>query len=115
MKLHEKKQKDPNWKTPSALLELPELYDWEERYVKMFFVLSPSRQQGMGIGYIPYSEITNYCTFHEVDDPEMFIEVIQKSDKAYVEATNDKLEMKRKQQDPPKPPPTPKRRKPTPS
>lgn len=90
----ENQGKDQNWKTPKAITEMPELMPWESSYVEAFYKLSSSRQSGMGLGAIPYSEITNYCDFWNESDPELFIYIIQKSDNAYLEEYNRQQEAK---------------------
>lgn len=85
---------DPNWKTPKAILDMPEMMPWEKPYVQAFYTLTSSRQSGMGLGAIPYSEMTNYCQFWDVADPELFIHIMQKCDNAYLEEYNRQQEAK---------------------
>lgn len=75
-----------------AITERPELIFSDEYYLTAFFKLSGSRQNGMGIGAIPLSEIINYCEFLEDDDPETFIDIIQHCDNTYMELEAEKME-----------------------
>jgi len=81
---------DPTWRMPSALAERPELQPYHYEYIKGFYFLSSSRSIGMGIGYIPMSEYFRYCEFYEIDDPEMFIEIVRAMDQRYVQLANEK-------------------------
>lgn len=42
----------------------------------------------MGLGPIPFSEISNYCEFFSEEDPAMFIYVINRADQAYLQEQN---------------------------
>lgn len=44
----------------------------------------------MGAEPIPLSEITNYCTFLDDDDPALFIEVITRCDMVYMDHARQK-------------------------
>lgn len=61
-------------------------------YLDAFFTLNPSRQSGMGIGYIPFTEIASYANNigHIEEDVQDFVFVIQAMDSAYVEEVNRK-------------------------
>ena len=52
---------------PQSLQNQPELFYDAIPYWMAFNALSSSRQSGMGLGYIPYSEITSY-----LDDQRIF-------------------------------------------
>lgn len=74
-----------------AITEKPELIFTDEYYLTAFFKLSSSRQNGMGIGAIPLSEIIRYCEFLEDTEPETFIEIIQHCDNVYMELEAEKM------------------------
>lgn len=64
--------------------ERPELFDdlldvWEG-----FVLLSPSRQSGMGMGYIPLAEIKAYLELFGTYDVERFVRLIRHVDREFV-------------------------------
>lgn len=95
----EKNQGKPDWKTPSAITDRPELEFHEELYLKDFYTLSSSRQSGMGLGAIPVSEILKFCEHFEIPDSDDFLYVIQKIDNAYLEFHRDKQEQEKPKDD----------------
>lgn len=95
-KIHEDNQHDPNWITPSAIREMPELAFWEMVYVKAFYILSGSRQLGMSVGPIQLSEIYIYCQMFNEPDIELITYVIQKCDSVYLEEYNKQQESKQR-------------------
>jgi len=92
--MDDENQGKPGWETPTALKEMPEIAAWEHKYVQAFYALTNSRQSGMGLGAIPYSELTNYCDFWHEPDPELFIYVLQQADSAYMDEYNKQQEAK---------------------
>lgn len=72
----------------------PEITHFESEYVSAFFMLTGSRQSGMGLGSIPLSEILKYCEFFEPEDPELLVHVIQRVDSAYLKEYNEEQERK---------------------
>ena len=83
----------PNVKPP------PDLF-WDAVIIwKAFISLSPSRQSGMGLGYIPYSEITNYLDENEIEpleERQWMRTHIQFVDSVYIDEQNKKQEKKNK-------------------
>lgn len=79
-----KVESDPNRALPSAITAMPENDAQSAYYYNAYKVLRRTWQPAMGAEPVPLSEITNYCTFLDDDDPEMFIEVITAADSAYM-------------------------------
>lgn len=87
--MHEEEKGSPGYTPNACVRDRPRLGMLESYYLGVFSELSPSRQIGMGaVGAIVYSEITNYCCFHNVLDPDFLIEVIQRVDAAYLGIVN---------------------------
>lgn len=59
-------------------------------YIQDFYKLSSSRQQGMGVGAIPVSEILKYIEHYNIPDSEDFLFVMQSVDNAYLEKVSEK-------------------------
>lgn len=76
-----------------ALENRPELLP-ELRYVwNGFILLSDSRSSGMGLSYIPLSEILAWFQIYDIDDMaerEEVLEMIKALDRIYVEYQNSK-------------------------
>lgn len=72
---------------PAWFNDQPELFPWEEFYVKAFFDLDTERHSGMSIGPIPWSKIQEYGDRSGLDSDMMvvFTEVIRKTDTKYRE------------------------------
>lgn len=64
-------------------------------FLDAFFVLSPSRQQGMGPGGILLSEMQVYCQIHDIDDVPRFIRFVQALDAAYLEHVAEEMSKKK--------------------
>lgn len=94
--MHEENAGKPDWETPTAIKEMPELEMWEAPYVKAFYMLSGSRQSGMGVGAILLSEILAYCDFFNEPEPELFLYIIQRMDSAFLEEYNRQQDAKPK-------------------
>jgi len=68
-------------------------------YYMAFNELSTSRQMGMGLGYIPYREISSYLDENEIFHPDertRFRRFITFLDNIYVKKNNEKSEAKSK-------------------
>ncbi len=74
--------------------ERPEIDLWLSYYLKAFKRLSTSRQSGMGLGFIPLSEITNYAIAFDEYDLEKFVSIIQAADNEFVTMYNKKVDDK---------------------
>ena len=79
---------------PKFVTEKPEHSIWTSYYLQAFYRLTSSRQSGMGLGYIPYSEISKYYYDFNVEDLEKFVTIIQATDRAYVAEYNKKDDKK---------------------
>ena len=82
-----------------ALQNRPEIFQDVVHYYIAFNELSASRQSGMGLGYIPYSEIRGYLNEHWIIDYEErleWIQWIQFIDRLYVKIQSSEQEKKRK-------------------
>jgi hypothetical protein len=76
----------------------PELFPDLVFYYSSFNTLSTSRQSGFGIGYIPYSEISNYLTEQHIfdfEDRQDCIRWIQFIDREYVKLQHKKQDNKK--------------------
>lgn len=51
-------------KLPEPIENAPELYPWLHPYYKAFEELMSDRENGMGIGYIPWTAINEYAKRH---------------------------------------------------
>jgi hypothetical protein len=72
--------------TPTALKNEPILTYETMPYIKAFSILSNSHQVHDGIIQpIPLTEMESYCRLFNVDDIELFIEVMHAADQAYME------------------------------
>ena len=81
---------EKNGKPVQALSDKPK-YDFTVQwYLDAFSSLSMSRQMGMGLGYIPFSEIAKYAEIigHIEDDVQDFIQIVQAMDSAYLSEVN---------------------------
>lgn len=67
-------------------LDPPEITILDREYIEGFYMLTSSRQSGMGIGAIPLSEIFGYADRHYSDEDEYdaFVSIIQAADNAYI-------------------------------
>ncbi len=77
--------------TLPPLQEEPDLNDCIVPYWRAFTALASSRQSGMGLGYIPYSEIVFYLNENDIFDQEereRMLNIIQFIDGKYVELKN---------------------------
>ena len=65
-------------------------------YIEAFYDLSSCRAIGMGaVGQIPYTAILQWVDYWGVDQPELFISIVQSLDHIYLEHVNkDKEEVK---------------------
>jgi len=83
----------PNIQSPPVLF-------WDAVIIwRAFVALSPSRQSGMGLGYIPYSEITGYLNEHKIsplEEREWMRSHIQFVDSVYVDEQNKKTKKQEK-------------------
>ncbi|MCP3684780.1 MAG: hypothetical protein GY861_19095 [bacterium] len=81
--------------TLPPLQEEPDLNDCVVPYWRAFTTLAPSRQAGMGLGYIPYSEIICYLNENDIFDQEeraRMLNVVQFIDSEYVILKNTKAQ-----------------------
>lgn len=88
--LEEQARKYPD-DPPASLADRPWVGGQIGEMLDAFFVLSPSRQQGMGPGGILLSEMQVYCQIHEIDDVPRFIRFMQALDAAYLEHVGEEL------------------------
>jgi hypothetical protein len=82
---------------PEALANPPELFYDAIPFWEAFSALSSSRQQGMGIGYIPYSEVSAYLDENEVfelEERHRFRHYIRVIDGVFVEKQSAKIKSK---------------------
>ena len=79
---------------PAPILDEEPLLNSESTlYWEMFTTLSNSRAMGMGVGFIPLSEIVSYCILHDIDDADVIdelIKIINSIDGHYVKLQQDK-------------------------
>ena len=62
-------------------------------YVEAFHDLSTCRTIGMGaVGPIPYTAILHWLEYWQVDEPELFIAIVQSADHVYLSIVNEKKE-----------------------
>ena len=75
---------------PPFLEKMPQLRFDLAWIVEAFYVLSGSRQIGMGVGAIPISEIEAYIHLYGLidEDIDRFIKLIAAMDSAYVQHAN---------------------------
>jgi hypothetical protein len=79
-------------------LELrPKLTPFTERYYQMFETLINSRDLGMGIGYIPISEMNEVLNLYQVDSEERAyaVKMIQALDSVYVQHLRERSDAKK--------------------
>lgn len=62
----------------------------QQIYAEAFLDLNNSRQVGMGISPIPFSELKAYIKLYKINDYEEFIWIITHLDNEYVKIQNDK-------------------------
>ena len=90
---------------PQSYLDRPELNILEIGYWQAFNELSSSRQSGMGLGFIPYSEISAYLDEHHILDYEERFEwryLITAIDTEFITIKNAEHERKTKVKNKPK-------------
>lgn len=73
-------------KAVAVIDEKPELFGDLQDIWEAFGMLDPSRQNGMGMGYIPLAEIKAYLEMFGTDDVDRFVRLLRHLDKAYVDA-----------------------------
>jgi len=94
---------EKNLPVPQSFLDQPELTQESAPYYLAFNEVSTSRQMGMGLGHIPYSEITGYLNENDIDHPEdrkRYRKFIVLLDNLYVKKSNEKSENKSKKKSP---------------
>ena len=80
----------PNIDSQPAVVEMPEVNKWVELpYIDAFYILTGSRQSGMGLGRIPLSEILYYYEHFPIGRKMDFIYIIQYTDNMYLKAYYD--------------------------
>ena len=62
----------------------------QQMYAEAFLDLNNSRNVGMGISSIPFSEVKAYIELYKIDDYEEFIWIITHLDNEYVKIQNEK-------------------------
>lgn len=67
-----------------ALVNQPEMVSGFEWLYEAFFLLSASRQVGMGLGPIPIEAMAVYADHYPVDDFEEFVILIRHLDSVYL-------------------------------
>lgn len=75
---------------PKRFFERPDLPKEFEWLMEAFWVLHSSRQSGMGIGYIPLTEIKAYAEMFDVPDVRMLVGCIRALDRIFVERESEK-------------------------
>lgn len=84
------------FKTTSKAVDEPELSVGAREYVSMFYRLTGSRPVGMGVGAIPMSELLIYADYAEIDDTEMYLDIILSADATYLKLYNEDQKVKNK-------------------
>jgi len=88
-------------KSVPALDTMPELFPDLKPYWDAFQTLSSSRQSGMGLGYIPFSEIIHYLgpnwlNITDLEERQDYVNFIRVLDHEYVKFQSNKAESDRK-------------------
>ena len=77
-------------KLPKAVAEAPRLYIGLDMYLTAFFELTTDRQNGMSVGFIPWTSRLNYARLLKLNDMDTqeFIYIIGRMDSAYIKDIN---------------------------
>ena len=94
--LQKMREDNPEQFVSKPELDPPEITILDREYIEAFYMLTSSRQSGMGIGAIPLSEIFGYADRHYSDEDEYdaFVSIIQSADSAYMSAGHEEQERK---------------------
>lgn len=76
-------------KTPEPLLNAPHLPPHLAPYLEAFWMLSPGRQLGFGLGGIATADLWAYWQAQPLGEPLRFFAVVRALDSAYIEHTNE--------------------------
>lgn len=96
LKFFQKLEEEGN--SVAALESMPELYFDAVPFWEAFANLSSSRQSGMGLGAIPYSEITSWLTENQIisfENRERYRYFVTFIDGKYLELKNDDRKIKK--------------------
>lgn len=107
--LHEQnKDVVPDWRTPKAIIDRPDVDVIDIPYLKAYHLLTGSRQSGMSVGAIPLSEIRAYLEIYgapsffdcESDDIDAFVQIITRVDNHFLTEYHKEQEAKSKKPSP---------------
>lgn len=76
---------------PPALANEPDLDPALESYIEAFWILSPGRNIGSGIGGIPLTEIEAFCRMYGVELIARFVRFIRALDAEYLAFTAESI------------------------
>ena len=92
--IHEEMLSSPNYTTPAAIAEKPQLGLLETFYLNEFYILSTERVNAMSEGSIPVTRIRRRAEQIEDDDIEMYEHIILRLDREYLNMRYEESERK---------------------
>lgn len=87
---------------PIALENKPLRYAWMSLYLRAFDVLSSKRLNMFGPQPIQYSEVSRYASDHNIDNLELFEELLSKLDLEYLKHKSKQAEAPKERKKVPK-------------